>query len=112
MSAPSETSPRGALEAVRRLESALEERGTARDEAGSVLDAARAEAERLRAAARRAGIDAGRSRRAEIIAEAEAQATAIRATGDAEAEDLLRRVAAAHGELVAELTAQLLPRAV
>ena len=112
MSAPSETSPRGALEAVRRLESALEERGTARDEAGRVLDAARAEAERLGAAARRTGIDAGRRRRAAVIAEAEAQATAIRAGGDAEAEDLLRRVAVAHDELVAELTAQLLPRAV
>jgi hypothetical protein len=110
MNAPSETSAHGALEAVRRLESALEERGTARDEAGSVLDAARAEADSLRAAARRAGIDAGRRRRAAVEAEAEAQATAIRATGDAEAEDLLRRAAAAHDELVAELTAQLLPR--
>ena len=109
MSAPSETSPRGALEAVRLLERALEERG-ARDEAGSVLDAARAEAERLRAAARRAGIDAGRRRRAAVIAEAEAQATAIRAAGDTEAEELLRRVAAARDELVAELTALLLPR--
>jgi hypothetical protein len=110
MSAPSETSPRGALEAVRLLESALEERGTARDEAGSVLGAARAEAECLRAAARRAGIDAGRRRRAAVIAEAEAQATAIRAAGDTEAEELLRRVAAARDELVAELTAQLFPR--
>ena len=112
MSVTSETSPRGALEAVRRLESALEERGTAGDEAGSVLNAARAEAERLRAAARRTGIDAGRRRRAAVIAEAEAQATAIRAAGDTEAEELLRRVAAARDELVAELTAQLLPREV
>jgi hypothetical protein len=109
MSAPIETSPRGALEAVRLLESTLEERG-ARDEAGSVLDAARAEAERLRAAARRAGMEAGRRGRAAVIAEAEARAATIRAAGDAEAEELLQRVAAARDELVAELTAQLLPR--
>jgi hypothetical protein len=110
MSAPSETSPRGALEAVRLLESALEERGTAREEESTVLDAAQAEAECLRAAARHAGIEAGRRRRAAVIAEAEAEATAIRAAGDIEAEELLRCVAATRDELVAELTAHLLPR--
>jgi hypothetical protein len=109
MNAPSETSPRGALEAVRLLESALEKRGT---ETGSVLDAARTESERLLAAARRAGIDEGRRRRAAIIAEAETQAVAIRATGDAEAKMLLDHVAAARDELVTELTAALLPREV
>jgi hypothetical protein len=110
VSAPSETSPRGALEAVQLLESALEERGAAREESGSALHAARAEAERLFAAARRAGMDAGRRRRAAVIAEAEAQAAAIGAAGDTEAAELLDRVAATRGELVAELTAQLLPR--
>jgi vacuolar-type H+-ATPase subunit H len=109
MNAPSETSPRSALEAVRLLESALEERGTV---AGDVLDAARTEAERLRTAARRAGTDEGRRRRAAVIAEAETQAAAIRAAGDAEARELLERVAAARDELVAELTAHVLPRAV
>ncbi len=100
----------GALEAVRQLERTLAARGDARDLAESALDSARAEAERLLAGARRAGTEAGRRRRAAVLAEAESETAAIRAAGDAEARELLERVAAAQDELVAELTALLLPR--
>ena len=64
----------GALDAVQQLESALEERTDARGIAEAGMDAARAEAERLLADARRTGTEAGRRRRAEILAEAEAEA--------------------------------------
>jgi hypothetical protein len=97
----------GALEAVRQLERALEERG---GPAGDVLASARADADRLLEAGRQAGTDAGRRRRAAILAEAEAEAAAIRAAGDTEAKELLDRVAAARHELVGELTALLLPQ--
>ena len=96
---------------MRQLESALEERSDARDDAEAGLDAARAEAERLLADARRPGADAGRRRRAAVLAEAEAEATAIRAAGEA---DGARSFASAwppqRDELVAELTALVLPR--
>ena len=97
----------GALEAVRQLERALEERSGS---VGDALENARADAERLVAAARGAGADTGRRRRAAILAEAEAEAAAIRAAGDADARELLERVAGARDELVAELTALLLGR--
>lgn len=97
----------GALEAVRQLERALEERS---EPTGDVLDGARADAERLLAEARRAGADAGRLRRDAVHAEAEAEAAAIRAAGDAAVRELRERVAAARDELVAELTALLLPQ--
>jgi vacuolar-type H+-ATPase subunit H len=108
MTAPNESSPPTALVAVRQLENALEERNDARDVAVAALDAARATAEGLLAEARAAGTDAGRRRRAELLAKAEADATAIRASGDAEAEELLRRVSAERGELVAAFTAAVL----
>jgi hypothetical protein len=109
VTAPSQTSSAGALEAVRELESALEERNEAHD-LDRALDAAREEAERLLAAARRSGIDAGRRRGTTVLAQAAADAAAIRAAGDAHAREVLDRVAGARNELVAELTALLLPR--
>ena len=88
MTAP--TDPRSrALDAVRRLESALEERDDARDAAEDALDAARAEAEApARRRARRRDAEGAR-RRAALLADSEAEATAIRVAGDAEAEELL-----------------------
>ena len=109
MSAPARL-PRGALEAVRQLERALEERGE--PTAGDVLDAARADAERLLRGARDApGADAGRRRRAAVHRRSRGSrrprfvppATPRRAS-------FVERVAAARDELVAELTALLLPR--
>jgi hypothetical protein len=103
------TAPRDALDAVRRLESELEERSGG-DTAEAALDAAREEAERLLAAARAAGDDEGRRRRAALFAAADAEATSIRAAGEAEADALLRRVAVERHELIAEFTAAVLPR--
>jgi vacuolar-type H+-ATPase subunit H len=108
MTASSPSSPSGALEAVRELEPALEDDHDAQAVAGTAVDAARAEAERLLAAARRAGTEAGRRRRAAVLAEAEAEASAIRAAGESEAAELLARVAACRDDLVADLTALLL----
>ena len=73
------------------------------------MDAARAEAERLLADARRTGSEAGRRRRDEILAEAEAEARAIRADGEAEVQELRERVSARHDELIAELTGARAP---
>jgi hypothetical protein len=109
MTAPNATPPAGALEAVQQLESALAERTDARGIAEAGMDAARAEAERLLADARRTGSDAGRRRRDEILAEAEAKARAIRADAEAEVQELRERVSARHDELIAELTALVLP---
>ena len=108
MTAPDGSSPRDALGAVRRLESALEERAGGDTEAA--LDAAREEAERLLADARAAGDDEGCRRRAAVLAAADAEAMAIRAAGEAAADELLRRVAAERDELVAEFTAAVLPQ--
>jgi hypothetical protein len=98
-----------ALDAVRRLETALGDRTDTRDAADAGLAAARAEAERLLAGARAAGSDAGRRRRAEILAQAETDASALRAGGQADAEELRERVSVQRDELVAELIALLLP---
>ena len=98
------TAPHDALGAVRRLESALEERT-----GGDTAEVALEEAERLLAHARAAGDDEGRRRRAALLAAADAEATAIRAAGEAEADELLRRVDAEREELVAEFTAAVLP---
>jgi hypothetical protein len=103
------SSPHDALGAVRRLERALEKR-PGNNAAEAALDAAREEAQRLLADARAAGDDEGRRRRAAVLAAAEAEVTSIRAAGETEAEDLLRRVAAERDELVAEFTAVVLPR--
>jgi vacuolar-type H+-ATPase subunit H len=108
MTASNGSSLRGALEAVRRLEGALEAGNLARAEADDALDTAREEAERLLADARAAGDVAGRRRRAEILEASEAETLAIRAAGQAKAKDLLRRVSAERDELVAELVAIVL----
>lgn len=104
------TARHDALEAVRRLESELEERTGGGDTAEAALDAAREEAERLLADARAVGDGEGRRRRAAVLAAADAEATSIRAAGEAEADALLRRVAAERDKLVAEFTAAVLPR--
>ena len=109
MTARNGASTPGALDAVRRLETALGDRPGASDAAKAGLDAARAEAERLLAGARTAGAESGRRRRAELLAEAEAEARALRAGGQADAEELRERVSTQRDELVAELTALLLP---
>jgi hypothetical protein len=109
MTAPNGSSSlHGALDAVRRLEGALEADDHARVEAEDALEAARAEGERLLADARAAGNVAGRRRSAEILEASRAEATAIRAAGEAAAETVQRRVSAERDELVAELTAIVL----
>jgi hypothetical protein len=108
MTAPNGSSPHDALGAVRRLERTLEER-TGNDAGEAALDAAREEAERLLADARAAGDDEGGRRRAALLAAADAEAMSIRVAGQAEADELLRRVAAERDELVAEFIAAVLP---
>jgi vacuolar-type H+-ATPase subunit H len=110
MTTPNESPPSRALDAVLRLEGALDAGDRARVEAENALDAAREEAERLLADARVAGTVAGRRRRAEVLEASETEATAIRSAGDADAEQLRRRVAAGRIELVAELAAIVLAR--
>ena len=109
MTAANATPPTGALEAVQELESVLAERADARGIAEVGIDAARAEAEHLLADARRIGLEAGRRRRDEILAAATAEARAIRAGADAEVQKLREHVSARHDELIAELTALVLP---
>jgi vacuolar-type H+-ATPase subunit H len=108
MSGAQDRSSLDALTAVQRLESALEQRDGARDVAEDALAAARAEADHLLADARRAGKKAGRRRSDALVAEAEAEAAAIRADGNARADELRRRASAARDELIAELTELLL----
>jgi vacuolar-type H+-ATPase subunit H len=108
MSGAQDRSSLDALTAVQRLESALEQRDGARDVAEDALAAARAEADRLLADARQAGQKAGRRRSDALVAEAEAEAAAIRPAGKARADVLRRRASAARDELIAELTELLL----
>ena len=110
MTAPNGSPLGGALEAVRRLEGALEAGNQARAEAEAALDAAREEAERLLADARAVGSVAGRRRRAEVLEASEAEAMAIRAAAEADAEELHGRVSAERHELVAELASIVLGR--
>lgn len=98
----------GALDAVRRIETALSERDAAHDATDSVLDAAHAEAERLLSAARTAGMRAGQDRRTAILTRAHAESQAIRSGGDAEAGRLASRMAVARDVLATELTPLLL----
>jgi vacuolar-type H+-ATPase subunit H len=99
---------RAALAAVRELEGALDERHAARDSAEAALDAARSEAERLLSEARAEGTEAGRRRRAALLTDAEAHATAIRATGETEAAEILRQHSVERDELIADFTAVVL----
>jgi vacuolar-type H+-ATPase subunit H len=108
MSVQQDAPPLDALTAVQRLESALEERDGARHVAEDALAAARAEADRLLASAREAGRKAGNSRQRALVAEAEAEAAAIRADGMARAERLRLRASTERDELIAELTKLLL----
>lgn len=98
----------GALDAVRRIETALTERDAARDVTDSELDAAHAEADRLLSAARIAGTRAGEGRRIAILARARADAQAIRSDADAQARQLGSRMSVARDVLAAELTPLLL----
>ena len=98
----------GALDAVKRIENALHERDAAREASDSELDAAHAEAERLLSAARMAGTRAGEERCAALLARAHADAEVIRSSGDAEAQELGRRVSAQRDAVAAEFTALLL----
>jgi hypothetical protein len=98
----------GALDAVKKIESALAERDATRAALDHELDAARAEAERLLSAARAAGARAGEERRLALLAEAEADAEVIRSAGDAENRELGRRMSAERDTLAAEFTALLL----
>jgi vacuolar-type H+-ATPase subunit H len=97
-----------ALAAVRELEGALDERHDARDSAEATLDAARSAAERLLGEARAEGTEAGRRRRAALLADAEADATAIRATGETDVAEILRQHAVEREELIADFTAVVL----
>lgn len=108
MTSPHELPYAGALEAVRRIESALTERDAASAEADSELAAAHVEAERLLAAARVAGTRAGEDRRIAILTRARADAAEIRSDGAAEARRLGGRIAVARYALAAELTLLLL----
>ena len=109
MTEPNTTPPVDALDAVQQLESALAERTDGGGPAETGMDAARAEAERLVADARRTGSDAGRRRRDEILAEAEAGVRAIQADAEAAVQGLRACVSARQDELIAELTALVLP---
>jgi hypothetical protein len=82
----------GALDAVKRIESSLAKRDAAQTALDSELDAARTEAERLLSAARQGGTRAGEERRLALLAQAQADAEEIRSTGEAEAEELGRRM--------------------
>lgn len=108
MTSPHELPYAGALDAVRRIETALTERDAARSETESELDVARVEAERLLAAARAAGTRAGEDRRVAILTRAHADAMAVRSGGEAEARRLGRRMSVARDVLAAELTLLLL----
>jgi vacuolar-type H+-ATPase subunit H len=98
----------GALDAVRRIETALAERDAGRETLDSELDAARAEAERLLSAAREAGTRAGEERRVALLTGADADADVIRSTGDAQARELGMRIAAEREAMAAEFTALLI----
>lgn len=98
----------GALDAVRRIETALTERNAADDTAEAELALAHEQAEQLLAAARAAGKRTGRDRHDAVLAEADAEVRAIHSRGEAEVKLLDERVSRAREVLVAELTALLL----
>jgi hypothetical protein len=101
---------RGALDAVREIEEAIQARDTARDVADAELETARAEAERLLREARRTGAAQGQASGQAILAAAEADAAAIRSRGVATAEQLIERTTAEGPRLRALLVPALLPR--
>jgi vacuolar-type H+-ATPase subunit H len=98
----------GALDAVRRIETALTQRDAAREASDLELDTARAEADRLLSAARAAGTRTGQERRDAMLAQAQADAEVIRSGGDADARQLGLRVSAERDRVAADFTAFLL----
>jgi hypothetical protein len=98
----------GALDAVKRIESALGERDAARLALDTDLDAAHAQAERLLAEAHVAGGRAAQERRVALLARADADAEVIRSAGVAEARQIARSVSAQRNIVAAEFTAFLL----
>lgn len=95
----------GTLDAVRRLEHALEGHTGAKELAPARLAAAQREADGIRAAARTAGTEEGRRRVAALLVKAAAEAETIRAVSRADAQELRRRVLAERDELIADLAA-------
>ena len=98
----------GALDAVKRIESALGERDAARQASDSALDAAHKEAERLLSEPHVAGRRAAEERRVALLARARADAEMIRSGGDAEARQIARQVSAQRDVVAADFTALLL----
>src|SRR5689334_4678158 len=98
----------GALDAVKRIESALGERDATRLALDSNLDEAHVEAERLLSESHIAGVRAAEARRVALLARADADAEAIRSGGVAEARQTARSVSAQRNVLAAEFTAFLL----
>lgn len=99
------TGDSGTLDAVRRLERAIEGRTGAGELAAARLAAAHGEADRILAAAHTAGTEEGRRAAATLLAAAAVTAATIRAGGQADAQQLQERVLADLGELVGELAA-------
>ena len=93
----------GTLDAVRRLEQALEAHTGANELAAARLATARGEADGILAAARAAGTEEGRRRVAAL--EPTAEVEAIQAGGQAHLQKLRERVLAERADLVAELAA-------
>jgi hypothetical protein len=108
MTTPTGARANGALDALQRFETALEQRDDSRDVAEARLAAADAEAERILAAARAAGTDAGRRRRAELLAQAQTESAAIRAAGQAEADRIATRMSVERQQLIAVLAGLVL----
>jgi len=98
----------GTLEEVRRLEQALEGRTDGTELAAARMAAARREADDILTAARAAGFDEGRLRVAALLADANAQAVDIRATGTAHRQELKALVCSQRSALVAAMTATVL----
>jgi hypothetical protein len=108
MTTPTDARADGALDTLQRLETALEQRDDSRDVAEARLAAANAEAERILAAARAAGTDAGRRRRAELLAQAQTESAAVRAAGQAEADRVATRMSVERRQLTDALAGLVL----
>jgi hypothetical protein len=98
----------GALDAVKRIESALGERDVARQALDSGIDAAHVEAERLLSEAHNTGVRAAETQRVALLARANADAEVIRSDGVAEAQQIARQVSTQRDLVAAEFAALLL----
>lgn len=105
---PSRPPADNALETLQGFESALEERDDSREVAEDLLTAARAEAEGILTAARIAGERNGQRRRAAMLSDARAEATAIEAAGQADADAIAKWTSAHRQQLIVELSALVL----